>query len=192
MSDKSAQAGQTKRFISIFGRQIRETEAFDDPSDEHLHEQTTPFHGAEHSMIGRGKTALVVDPDEPIRQMLAGFLRGLRFERVVLVETVDEAKAALGPGGTIDLALIDWQVGEQSGFDLAADIRTGRVPPRRDLPIIMMAWQAEPRTVLAVQGLKINGLLIKPLSRAMLEMKVAAALDPSVKPAPKRILGLAS
>ena len=143
-------------------------------------------------MIGRGKTVLVVDPDEPIRQMLAVFLRGLRFERVVLAETVDEAKGVLGSGGAVDLALIDWQVGEQSGFDLAADIRTGRVPPRRDLPIILMAWKAEPRTVLAVQGLKINGLLIKPLSRDMLERKVAAALEPPAAVPPKRSMGQAS
>lgn len=143
-------------------------------------------------MIGRGKTVLVVDADEPIRQMLAALLRGFQFERVVPVETIDEARGALGSGGAIDLALIDWQVGEQSGFDLAADIRTGRVPPRRDLPIILMAWTAEPKRVLAVQGLKINGLLIKPLSRDMLERKVAAALDLPLKPAPKRIPGLAS
>ena len=143
-------------------------------------------------MIGRGKTVLVVDPDEPIRQMLAVFLRGLRFERVVLAETVDEAMGVLGSGGAVDLALIDWQVGEQSGFDLAADIRTGRVPPRRDLPIILMAWKAEPRTVLAVQGLKINGLLIKPLSRDMLERKVAAALEPPAAVPPKRSMGQAS
>jgi two-component system, chemotaxis family, chemotaxis protein CheY len=143
-------------------------------------------------MICRGKTVLVVDPDEAIRQMLAGVLRGLRFERVLPVETVDEAKGALGSGGQIDLALIDWQVGEQSGFDLAADIRTGRVPPRRDLPIILMAWKVEPKGVLAVQGLKINGLLIKPLSRDMLQRKVAAALEPPAEMVPKRFLGRAS
>jgi len=143
-------------------------------------------------MIGRAKTVLVVDPDESIRRMLAAILRGLRFERVVQAQTVDEAKGALGAGSTIDLALIDWRVGEQSGFDLAADIRTGRVPPRRDLPIILMAWTAEPRTVLAVQGLKINGLLIKPVSRDMVERKVAAALEPPGAAAPKRVLGQAS
>ena len=143
-------------------------------------------------MIGRGKTVLVVDPDESIRQILAAFLRGLRFERIVQAQTIDEAKGALGAGGNVDLALIDWQVGEQSGFDLAADIRTGRVPPRRDLPIILMAWKAEPRSVLAVQGLKINGLLIKPVSRDAVERKVAAALDPPARTAPKRFLGQAS
>jgi CheY-like chemotaxis protein len=144
-------------------------------------------------MIGLGKAVLVVDPDETIRRMLSGLLRGLRFERVVPVETVDAAKAALEPAGAIDLALIDWRVGDQSGFDLAADIRTGRAPPRRDLPIILMAWQAEPKSVLAVQGLKINGLLIKPLSRDMLERKVAAALVPApAKTASKRFPGQAS
>ena len=143
-------------------------------------------------MIGRAKTVLVVDPDESIRRMLAAILRGLRFERVVQAQTVDEAKGAHCSGSTIDLALIDWRVGEQSGFDLAADIRTGRVPPRRDLPIILMAWTAEPRTVLAVQGLKINGLLIKPVSRDMVERKVAAALEPPGASAPKRVLGHAS
>jgi len=143
-------------------------------------------------MIGRGKTVLVVDPDESIRQILAAFLRGLRFERIVQAQTIDEAKGALGAGGNVDLALIDWQVGEQSGFDLAADIRTGRVPPRRDLPIILMAWKAEPRSVLAVQGLKINGLLIKPVSRDAVERRVAAALEPPGATVPKRFLGQAS
>jgi len=143
-------------------------------------------------MIGRGKTVLVVDPDEEIRQMLAAVLRGLRFERVVQAQTIDEAKAALGAGGIIDLALIDWQVGEQSGFDLAADIRIGQVPPRRDLPIILMTWQAEPRRVLAVRGLKINGLLIKPVSRDGVAQKVAAALAPPGTTVPRRSLVQAS
>lgn len=143
-------------------------------------------------MIGRGKTVLVVDCDEAIRQMLGAALRSFRFERVVQAQTIEEAKGALGPGGMIDLALIDWQVGDQSGFDLAADIRTGRVPPRRDLPIIMMSWKAEPKSVLAAQGLKLNGVLIKPLSRDMLERKVAAALEPPARTPPKRVLGRAS
>lgn len=143
-------------------------------------------------MIGLGKTVLVVDSDETVRRMLGDSLRGLRFERVVLTETIEQAKAALAPGTTVDLALIDWQVGDQSGFDLAADIRTGRVPPRTDLPILMMAWKADPKSVLAAQGLKINGLLVKPLSRDTLEKKVAGALAPPPKPEPKRALRQAS
>jgi hypothetical protein len=66
------------------------------------------------------------------------------------------------------------------------------VPPRRDLPIIMMSWKAEPKSVLAAQGLKLNGVLIKPLSRDMLERKVAAALEPPARTPPKRVLGQAS
>ncbi|HEV2675716.1 MAG TPA: response regulator [Aliidongia sp.] len=146
-------------------------------------------------MIGRGKTALIVDPTEMVRQMIQAALRELRFERVVSVESAEDAEHALA-STTIDLALIDWQLGARSGFDLAADIRTGRVPPRRDLPIVIMTWKAEPRSVLAAQGLKLNGLLIKPLSRDALEKKVTAALTPSPPPipmppkaAPKRFLG---
>ena len=143
-------------------------------------------------MIGRGKAVLVVDPDAAIRQILSAALRELRFERVVLVDTVEAAKEALGAGGMIDLALIDWQVGPQSGFDLAADIRTGLVLPRRDLPIILMAWKADPKHVLAVQGLKVNGLLIKPISRDVLAQKVASALAPQTKLGSKSVLGRAS
>lgn len=143
-------------------------------------------------MIGRGKAVLVVDPDAAIRQILSAALRELRFERVVLVDTVEAAKEALGAGGMIDLALIDWQVGPQSGFDLAADIRTGLVLPRRDLLIILMAWKADPKHVLAVQGLKVNGLLIKPISRDVLAQKVASALAPQTKLGSKSVLGRAS
>ncbi|HLZ68123.1 MAG TPA: response regulator [Aliidongia sp.] len=142
-------------------------------------------------MIGRGKTVLVVDAAETTRQMLGAALRSLAFERVLSVETVDEAERALG-SDQIDLALIDWQVGEQSGFDLAADLRTGRVPPRRDLPIVMMSWKVDPKGVLAVQGLKLNGLLIKPVSWDTLEKKIEVALAPPAKAAPKRFLGQAS
>ncbi len=143
-------------------------------------------------MIGRGKAVLVVDSDEAVRQMLSVVLWSFRFERVLLAETIDKAKATLGARDAIDLALIDWQVGGESGFDLAADIRTGRVPPRTDLPILMMAWKADPKNVLAAQGLKVNGLLVKPLARDMLEKKVAGALAPLAKPAAKRALGAAS
>ena len=45
---------------------------------------------------------------------------------------------------------------------------------------------------LAAQGLKVNGLLVKPLARDMLEKKVAGALAPLAKPAAKRALGAAS
>ena len=137
-------------------------------------------------MIGQGKTVLVVDAAEAMRQTLGDALRGLRFERVVPVGTVEDARLALASGRT-DLALIDWQLGEQSGFDLAADIRTGRILPRRDLPIIMMSWRAEPRSVLAVQGLKLNGLLIKPVARDALERKIASALAPAPKPSLERV-----
>ena len=146
-------------------------------------------------MIGRGKTALVVDPADPVRQMVATALRGLKFDRVIAVGTAEHAVEVLEAGG-IDVALIDWQLDGRSGFDLAADIRLGRVPPRRDLPIIMLAWQAEPKRVLAAQGLRLNGLMVKPLSIDLIERKVSAVLNPAPpmapapgKAAPKRFLG---
>jgi hypothetical protein len=46
-----------------------------------------------------------------------------------------------------------------------------------------------------VQGLKLNGFLVKPVAPDMLERKVASALAPVIplmKPAPKRLLGQAS
>jgi DNA-binding response OmpR family regulator len=125
--------------------------AFDDPSEEHLDEPTSPLRGAEPAMIGRGKAVLVVDPDDPIRQMLAGALRLLKFERVLLAETVAEARAALTAGTVVDLALIDWD-GEPSGFDLAADLRTGRVSRQHDLPIVMLAGRPNPAAPLRCRG----------------------------------------
>ena len=143
-------------------------------------------------MIGRGKVVLLVEPEPGMRQMFSDALRALKFEQVLAVPTAAQGRAALVPGTGIDLALIDW-AGEPSGFDLAADVRTGRVSPRRDLPIIMTAWKAETRSALAVQGLKLNGLLVKPVSRDMLERKIAAALDPANRePMPKPAAGRAS
>jgi DNA-binding response OmpR family regulator len=142
-------------------------------------------------MIGKGKTALVVDAAEAPRQMLGAALRALRFERIIPVETIGEARQLLG-AEMLDLALIDWHVGDLSGFDLAADIRTGRVPARRDLPIVMMSWNTEPRTALAVQGLKLNGLVTRPVSGGELEKRIAAALVPSMRSGPRRLLGQAS
>ncbi len=146
-------------------------------------------------MIGRGKTALVVDPADMVRQMVVTALRGLKFDRVVSVGSAEHAEEVLRLGG-IDLALIDWQLEGRSGFDLAADIRTGRVPSRRDLPIIMLAWKAEPRSVLAAQGLRLNGLMVKPLARDAIERKVSAVMNPVPpvmlmprKIVPKRFLG---
>jgi two-component system chemotaxis response regulator CheY len=125
-------------------------------------------------MIGRGLSVLLVDANEIMRKTVASLLRADGFERVMAVESASDALEILR-FGRVDLALIDWSIGKESGFELAEQIRLG-VSPRKDLPIILILGQADPKQVLAAQGLGVNAVLVKPISKTELDKKIVQAL----------------
>jgi DNA-binding response OmpR family regulator len=70
------------------------------------------------------ETILLVDSDAVGRALIGDYLRGCGY-RVLEAGTIAEAKQALGQQA-VDIAVVDVALREESGFELAAWIRTSR------------------------------------------------------------------
>jgi signal transduction histidine kinase/CheY-like chemotaxis protein len=80
----------------------------------------------------RGRTALVVDDNATVREVLQSVMRGWGMV-VTVAASADEAKTLLHAHPRLDVALIDMQMAAMSGLALAKEVRKRMA----DLPIIM-------------------------------------------------------
>jgi putative two-component system response regulator len=115
---------------------------------------------------------LVVDDDPNVRASHARLARGLGYETETAADGVEAlAKLALG----IDLVLLDGQMPNMDGFEVAKRIRT--TPGFEFLPIIMVSGldgAEEHRRALAVG---INDFIQKPIDRDVLHLRSHWLLD---------------
>jgi two-component system phosphate regulon response regulator PhoB len=115
---------------------------------------------------------LVVEDEEPIRQMLAFSLTRAGFE-------VDEAGDCSSARRCIadsppDLVLVDWMLPDSSGLELTRALR--REEANRELPIIMLTAKAEEREkVIGLDG-GADDYITKPFSPKELIARINALL----------------
>jgi two-component system phosphate regulon response regulator PhoB len=115
---------------------------------------------------------LVVEDEQPIREMVAFALRRAGFE-VREAGTSQDARVRLADARP-DLMLVDWMLPDMSGLELTRQIK--RDPGTRDVPIIML-------TARAAEGDKVAGLdggaddyMTKPFSPRELLSRINAVL----------------
>ena len=118
------------------------------------------------------KRILIVEDEQPIREMVVFSLTGSGFE-------VDEAADARQAQACIaeclpDLILLDWMLPGMSGIDFARRLK--REDLTRDLPIIMLTARAEEED--KVQGLEsgADDYITKPFSPRELVARIRAVL----------------
>jgi two-component system phosphate regulon response regulator PhoB len=115
---------------------------------------------------------LVVEDEQPIREMVAYALRRAGFE-VREAGNSQDARVKLADARP-DLMLIDWMLPDMSGLELTRQVK--RDPGTRDVPIIML-------TARAAEGDKVAGLdggaddyMTKPFSPRELLSRINAVL----------------
>ena len=115
---------------------------------------------------------LIVEDEQPIREMVAFALRRAGFE-VREAATSQDARVRLSDARP-DLMLVDWMLPDMSGLELTRQVK--RDPDTRDLPIIML-------TARAAEGDKVAGLdggaddyMTKPFSPRELLSRINAVL----------------
>ena len=115
---------------------------------------------------------LIVEDEQPIREMVAFALRRAGFE-VREAATSQDARIRLSDSRP-DLMLVDWMLPDMSGLELTRQVK--RDPDTRDLPIIML-------TARAAAGDKVAGLdggaddyMTKPFSPRELLSRINAVL----------------
>src|SRR5262245_45027645 len=111
---------------------------------------------------------LVVEDDQPIRDLIAFGLRRSGFE-VALAENCQEAKAAIADRRP-ELVVLDWMLPDMSGLELARQLR--RDAATRDIPIIMLTARAdEADKVAGLQG-GADDYITKPFSARELTARI--------------------
>jgi len=115
---------------------------------------------------------LIVEDEQPIREMIAFALRRAGFE---VSEAEDSHRArVLMTDRRPDLVLIDWMLPDMSGLELTRHIK--REPHTRDLPVIMLtARAAESDKVAGLDG-GADDYVTKPFSPRELLSRINAVL----------------
>jgi signal transduction histidine kinase/CheY-like chemotaxis protein len=123
-----------------------------------------------------GRTALVVDDNATNRRIVRSILEQAGM-RVVEATGGDEAILRLQKGyedGPFDVALIDLQMPEKSGFDLLMELRA---LPKRSTVFIVLTSSGGFGDAERARALGARDFLTKPVSRHQLQERVAEALS---------------
>lgn len=118
------------------------------------------------------KTVLIVDDEQPIRQMISYALQREGFNTLEAA-SVSEARVVLAEHSP-DVILLDWMLPETSGLDLARELRRGDNPD--PTPIIMLTARTEEED--KVRGLEggADDYVTKPFAPRELVARIRAVL----------------
>ena len=86
------------------------------------------------------KKALVIDDSRAMRTILSGILDELGYE-VEGAEDGGQALLILNSGGPFDLALVDWNMPQMTGYDFVCEVR--EEPRFADLRLVMVTTENE-------------------------------------------------
>lgn len=119
---------------------------------------------------------LVVDDHQPMREILKSLLYGLGVRQIA--EARDAAQAYdLLSHAAYDMLLTDYDMGEETGVQLAWRVRRTEGHANRRIPIIMVTGRTEGSVILAARNAGVDEYLAKPLTAAGLCRKVEATLS---------------
>jgi CheY-like chemotaxis protein len=122
-----------------------------------------------------GLSALIVDPSQFQRGVLAGLARAAGVTRLLLAESTDEALALL-PDGVVSVVIIDFTTKPLDACGFARHVRASSNVSIRAVPMIVLMARATRADVQAAREAGINAVLMKPCSQAMLQDKITAVL----------------
>lgn len=124
---------------------------------------------------------VIVADDEPFsRQIVIRFLRDLGNPNIVVAKNGAEAIAALlAPSMICRLVISDFNMPVRSGLDLLKFIRSSTSFVRHDIPFLMLTGLSDRAVVGTAMALDVCAFVVKPVSKAALETRIASALSES-------------
>jgi len=120
-------------------------------------------------------TCLIVDDDKFSRTFTKTALFQIGIKNTREASTAQEAIEIIG-NFKIDVVLLDHQMPEQSGLDLARQIKEGKIGSNKELPVIMITIDTKEKTVLDAKSIGIHEYLVKPISPVALRKRICTAL----------------
>ncbi len=120
-------------------------------------------------------SCLIVDDDKFSRTFTKTALYQIGIKNTREAATTQEA-AEIIRSYKIDVVLLDHQMPEQSGLDLAKQVKEGKIGDNKELPIIMVTIDTKEKTVMDAKGIGIHEYLVKPISPLALRKRIATAV----------------
>lgn len=123
---------------------------------------------------------LIVDDDQHMQTLLRTIVRGIGIENVKFEDKPAHVLAAIATFNP-DIMLLDLQMPETDGLELARHIRRDEKSPNPYLPMIAVSAAADRTHVTAARDAGINEFLAKPLSAASVYDRIVSIIE---KPRP--------
>ena len=130
------------------------------------------------------RTVLIVDDEQPIREMVEFSLERAGF-RVVEAADAAEARVAVADQQP-DLILLDWMLPDMSGLDLARAMRRENLA--RDIPIVMLTARTEEEDKVRGLDAGADDYVTKPFGPRELIARIRAVLRRAAGDASDEIL----
>ncbi len=128
------------------------------------------------SLISCPALTILLIEDVPLNAEIATGLLEQRGHTVIHAETGEDAMALLETEDDIDLVLLDMQLPDMSGEQIAQFIR--QEPRLAALPIVVLSANVR-KAGQQLQGLHIDNTLAKPINTAKLDLVLAQLFSPS-------------
>jgi CheY-like chemotaxis protein len=127
------------------------------------------------SVIGRDRSALVVDDVTEMRFIISHMLKTLGFVDIMQAASGQEAIRMLG-AGHFDIMILDQRMADMDGLSVVRWMRTDWKAEKKP-HVIMVTGHTDKKSVLTAQELAVDAFLAKPVSRVQLEAKITACLS---------------
>lgn len=119
-------------------------------------------------------TCLVVDDDKFSRTFVKTALYQIGVKNTKEASNIAEAIEVLR-NYKVNVVLMDQQLPEQSGLELARQIKEGTIGDNKNLPVIMVTIDTKENTVLEAKNIGIHEYLVKPISPLALKRRLCTA-----------------
>jgi len=124
-----------------------------------------------------GLKALLVDDEETMRQLIVRFLAALGIEDVVEARDGEDALDKFSRvKSTFDIVICDIAMPRMGGIEFVTRLRAATDIPDSDVPVVMLTGHGDVEVVEAAIETGIQGYVVKPVSKATLGPRIAAAV----------------
>lgn len=131
------------------------------------------------SSLLAGRRILVVDDASFILTIVGRLLREMGCAEVLTASGGMQALSLLHAtqGQEIDAIVLDLHMPDLSGMKILRMIRSGETPVARTMPVIMLTSGGDEEQIRLASRLRVDAFLIKPISKALLGMRIEKVLS---------------
>lgn len=122
------------------------------------------------------KNVLVVEDDDFTRKLIVSVLHYLGLANIADADSAETA-IKLFKSNTFDLVMTDINMPGINGMQFIQMIRAGRTLAKRETRIVILTAFSQTEILAVALALDINGFLVKPITPAMVDEKIATAMS---------------